>query len=236
MNQKPKHILSFTVWITWVFQTSSAAAVPVQATSAFNWINLMFGLLIAVILLLVVKVRNNAKVLGKLRNELKYLSRTDDLTQFFNRRYLEKRLYEIFERHLRSKSSNSVLLMIGIDGFKDLLNNSGQSAGDLVVHTTAGLIQERVRNTDLCGRFAEDTFLVLLRDTKQEPAKKLAEELRLKLQETVILYGQQKIYITGSMGLAAYSTRMVSCRDWIQQADQALNRAKQLGGSQTTVY
>ena len=236
MKQNSKRILKNILLTSLMSQANFVAAENVSSASLFNVINLHFLLLFLVIVLLMVKVRNNAKVLDKLRSELKYLSRTDDLTQLFNRRYLEKRLYQIFERHIRNKSSNSVLLMIGIDGFQSMLNNSGQSAGDLVIHTTASLIQDRVRNTDLCGRFSEDTFLVLLRDTTSEPAKKLAEEVRLKLASTEVLYGQQKLNITCSIGLAAYSDRMVSCRDWIQQTDQALNRAKQLGGNQTTVY
>ena len=236
MKQNSKRILKNILLTSLMSQANFVAAENVSSASLFNVINLLFLLLFLVIVLLMVKVRNNAKVLDKLRSELKYLSRTDDLTQLFNRRYLEKRLYQIFERHIRNKSSNSVLLMIGIDGFQSMLNNSGQSAGDLVIHTTASLIQDRVRNTDLCGRFSEDTFLVLLRDTTSEPAKKLAEEVRLKLASTEVLYGQQKLNITCSIGLAAYSDRMVSCRDWIQQTDQALNRAKQLGGNQTTVY
>ena len=236
MKQNSKRILKNILLTSLMSQANFVAAENVSSASLFNVINLLFLLLFLVIVLLMVKVRNNAKVLDKLRSELKYLSRTDDLTQLFNRRYLEKRLYQIFERHIRNKSSNSVLLMIGIDGFQSMLNNSGQSDGDLVIHTTASLIQDRVRNTDLCGRFSEDTFLVLLRDTTSEPAKKLAEEVRLKLASTEVLYGQQKLNITCSIGLAAYSDRMVSCRDWIQQTDQALNRAKQLGGNQTTVY
>jgi diguanylate cyclase (GGDEF)-like protein len=201
----------------------------------FTGVNLLILLLSFLTVFLIYKVRKNAKTLDKLRKELKHLSRTDDLTQMFNRRYLEKRLYEVFERHIRNKSSNSVLLMVSLDNFRSTLNNKGQSAADLLVQNTAGVIQERVRNTDLCGRFSEDTFLVLLRDTTTKPAQKLAEEVRSKLQDTELLYGQIKLDTTCSLGLAAYSSDMVSCRDWIQQVDQALNKAKQLGGNQTTV-
>ena len=236
MNQKSNDILSYILLIALVSQSDSVAAADAGYTSLVSLVDLMFVLLFVVILLLIVKVRNNAKVLDKLRTELKYLSRTDDLTQLFNRRYLEKRLYEVFERHIRNKSSNSVLLMVGLDEFNKLVNEHGQSAGDLVVQTTASLLLERVRNTDLCGRFSEDTFLILLRDTTEAPAQVLAEEVRLKLQGVEILYGKQKIYTTCSLGIAAYSERMVSCRDWIQHADQALNKAKQMGGNQTTVY
>lgn len=236
MNKKSQHIIKYLLMSSLMGQVSFVYAANASTSSLFSVVNVLYLLLSVLIIFLMVKVRSNAKVLDKLRKELKYLSRTDDLTQLFNRRYLEKRLYQVFERHIRNKSSNSVLLMVGLDGFQTMINNNGQSAGDLVVQTTASLIQDRVRNTDLCGRFSEDTFLVLLRDTTVEPAQLLAEEVRLKLLNAEILYGKQKFYTSCSLGIAAYSERMVSCRDWIQQADQALNKAKQLGGNQTTIY
>jgi len=236
MNNKSQPILQSVFGTLLMSQSGFVFAVTSSTSSLFNVVNLLFLSLSVLTVFLIVKVRNNAKILDKLRTELKYLSRTDDLTQLFNRRYLEKRLYEVFERHIRNKSSNSVLLMVGLDGFKSLVNDNGQSAGDLLVQTTASIIRERVRNTDLCGRFSENTFLVLLRDTTTEPAQKLAEEVRLKLHDNEILYGVQKFRATCSLGIAAYSDRMVSCRDWIQQADQALNKARQLGGNQTSVY
>ncbi len=236
MSQKVKPILKSILWSALIGQTGFVYAANNDKVSMFNFVNLLFFLLLIFIFLLVLKVRKNAKELDALRNDLRYLSRTDDLTQLYNRRYFEKRLYEIFEMHIRNKSSNSVLMMVGLDDFRSLVNDKGQSAGDLVVQTTARLIQERVRNTDLCGRFSEDTFLVLLHDATVEPAKKLAEKLCLKLKATEVLYGEKKFHTTCSIGLAAYHEGMVSCRDWIQHADQALNKAKLLGGERTMVY
>lgn len=236
MDQKVQYILKW-VFMLWMFSQSNVAAA--QSGVNHSWLNitnLMFVVLIVLIVLLAIKAKSNASEINKLKRELKQLSRTDNLTQLFSRTYLEKRLYEVFERHLRNKSSNSVLMMVGVDGYSRLLKNSGQSAGDMVIKTTTKLLLERIRNTDLCGRFSADCFLILLRDSGIEPAQKLAEEIRLNLQNTDIRYGEQYLNSTCSIGLSAYAERMVSCRDWIQQADQALNRAKQLGGNQKTVY
>ncbi len=227
MNHKAQFILKSIIAFTCVVQSNLVFAVNHEATSVFKPVYLLLLLLLfVVIVVLILKVRSNAQVLETLRNELKYLSRTDDLTQLFNRRYFEKRLYHIFERHIRNKSSNSVLMMVGIQGFQSLVNDHGQSAGDLVAQTAANLIQDRVRNTDLCGRFSVDTFWVLLRDTTAEPAQKIAEEVRRTLEGTQVLYGEKKFHTTCSIGIAAYSSSMDSCLDWIQQADQALNKEK----------
>lgn len=236
MKLKSQSIFCRMVAVCMLGQMSFLAAANNHEPSIINSVNIVLLILLAVIGVMIVKAKNNAKALKKLQSQVKYLRRTDELTQLYNKRYLEKRLYEIFERHLRNTSSNSVLLMIGLDNFQSMIKDYGQSAGDLVVKNTAELILDRIRNTDLCGRFTEDTFLVLLRDTTTEPAKKLAEQIREKLQNTETGYGEQKLFITCSIGLAAHSQRMMSCRDWIQQADQALNRAKQLGKNQITVY
>ncbi|WP_223786892.1 GGDEF domain-containing protein [Marinicella meishanensis] len=200
------------------------------------WILALFVVLFALIVFLVVKVRSYGNNLTLLETELTRLSRTDDLTQLLNRRYLEKRLYEDFEVHLRNPDANSVLMMVEVDQFDDLTDTFGHAAGDLVVQTIADIIQARVRTTDLCGRFAEEAFLVCLRDTSIKPATSLADEVRQKVADTDMFYGQKTNKVTCSVGLASLSQDMVSCRDWIQQAEQALYQAKQQGANQTSVF
>lgn len=213
-------------------------AVAADSTYAVlsNWTYWLFLVLFVLIVLLVIKVRKYGKNLAKLEAELTHLSRTDELTQLLNRRYLEKRLYEDFEWHMRNKSSNSVLLMIEIDQFDSVTDNFGHAAGDLVVQTVASIIQDRIRNTDLCGRFAEETFLVLLRDTTTEPARSLADQVCEMVADTNMFYGQKTNNVTCCVGVAAYTEDMVSCRDWIQNAEKALYQAKQLGHNQAFIY
>ncbi len=197
--------------------------------SQFSWLNwpvVVLFLLIVVIVILIIIVRNNGKTLDKLRSELEHLSRTDDLTQLYNRRYLDKRLYEEFEVHIRNKSSNSVLLMVELDHFQSIVDDHGHAAGDLVVQTVASLVYERVRNTDLCGRYGDVAFMVLLRNTTIEPARELAQQLSEKIKSTSIQYNNKELYVSCGVGLSPYSAEMDSCRDWIQQADQDLYRSK----------
>ena len=229
--------LKITTILLSLSQLSHAfAATEDQSMFSKHWTLGLFLVLFVLIVFLVIKVRSYGKNLAQLESELTHLSRTDDLTQLLNRRYLEKRLYEDFEWHLRNQSANSVLLMIEIDQFDTVTENFGHAAGDLVVQTVASIIQTRVRNTDLCGRYAEEAFLVLLRDITTDPAKTLADQVREKVSTTDMFYGQQSNNVSCSVGVAAYTSDMVSCRDWIQQAEQALYQAKQQGPNQTIVY
>ncbi len=241
MYQREQKKTTFSGIRMFVVFLGLAQIIPAVAADASygllsNWTYWLFLLLFLLIVLLVIKVRNYGKNLAKLEAELTHLSRTDELTQLLNRRYLEKRLYEDFEWHMRNESSDSVLLMIEIDQFDTVTENFGHAAGDLVVQTVASIIQTRIRNTDLCGRFAEETFLVLLRDTTTEPARTLADQVCQKVADTNMFYGQKTNNVTCCVGVAAYTKDMVSCRDWIQQAEKALYKAKQLGNNQAFIY
>ncbi|MCX7553198.1 GGDEF domain-containing protein [Marinicella sp. S1101] len=217
----------FLLHVSAVLQAAENASIETKTWLTLNNFLLIFMLVLVVILVII--VRKNATRLLALRNELNQMSRTDHLTQLYRREYFEKRLYEVFERHIRNKRSSSVLMMVEINDMDSILN-SGQTASELVIQRVVKIILERVRNTDLSGRFANNTFIILLRDTTIEPAETLAKELREKIASAKIKYGEQTISTTCSFGLAAYDSSMDSCIDWIRSADQALNQAKHIAG------
>lgn len=232
-----KNTIKFNVWVGALVQAGVSQASSNSNTTQ-NWLtpgNLLLFLMLVLVVALVIKVKKTASSLNKVREDLNHMSRTDYLTQLFKRQYFEKRLYEVFERYIRKKSSNSVLMMIEIDNM-DETQSSGQTASELVIQRVVKVILERVRNTDLSGRFTESCFIVLLRDTTIEPAEKLADELKDKIADTEIEYGEKTIGTTCSFGLAAYSEKMDSCIDWIQSADQALNAAKKQGPNKISTY
>lgn len=233
-----KYILKISTWMSIFVCANIANASATSSGDVQTWMslsNVLMALMIVLVVALVIKVRSNANTLQKMRDDINHMSRTDYLTQLFKRQYFEKRLYEVFERHIRKKSSNSVLMMIEIDHM-DQIQRSGQTASELVIQRVVKVILERVRNTDLSGRFSENSFIVLLRDTTTEPAEKLAGELQQKIAEAEIQYGDQTIKTSCSFGLAAYSKQMDSCFDWIQSADQALNASKQQGTNKVSTY
>ena len=112
MKQKTLHTQGIILWSSMLVFPTLLCAANTNEMSLFTGVNLLILLLGLLTFFLIYKVKKNATTLDKLRKELKHLSRTDDLTQMFNRRYLEKRLYEVFERHIRNKSSNLSLIHI----------------------------------------------------------------------------------------------------------------------------
>ena len=94
-----------------------------------------------------------------------------------------------------------------------------------------------MRKSDVAARYGGEEFAVLLPETPQEGAFILAERLREKLASTCFNYGEQAIYVTMSLGIAAYSTKTDSSNaDLIKKADTALYRAKEGGRNRCCLF
>lgn len=196
----------------------------------------MLLILTTVIAYLVLRTKSDAKVLAEQHKKMKRLSRTDDLTQLYNRRYIQKQLYEEFELYLRKPQTNASLLMIDLDHFKAINDTYGHAAGDLVLEIVARMIDERSRKTDLFARYGGEEFLLLLRNTDADNALKLAEKIRTAIEPKAIEFQGKIIHVTCSIGISAFNESFETCHDWIQQADMAMYQSKQNGRNQTTVY
>ena len=98
------------------------------------------------------------------------------------------------------------LVMIDVDHFKLFNDHYGHRAGDDCLRKVATSLRENIRRAgDLVARYGGEEFAVLLPETPQEGAFILAERLREKLASTCFNYGEQAIYVTMSIGIAAYS-------------------------------
>ncbi|HEX9919001.1 MAG TPA: diguanylate cyclase, partial [Pyrinomonadaceae bacterium] len=84
--------------------------------------------------------------------QFQLLSITDPLTGLLNRRYLEERLAEEFERSKRHRFPMS-FLMIDIDNFKEYNDRNGHQAGDLALEITAQCLKSALRSADVASRY-----------------------------------------------------------------------------------
>ncbi|MCW2990686.1 MAG: diguanylate cyclase [Solirubrobacterales bacterium] len=108
--------------------------------------------------------------------ELRELIHTDSLTRLYNRRYLLRQIVaqiNVARRHGIALS----LLLIDLDRFKAINDTHGHAAGDEALRAVAAVLDERLRDTDIAGRWGGDEFLVLLPGTDAEAALTLAHEL-----------------------------------------------------------
>jgi diguanylate cyclase len=215
-------------WIVFVWQDYSIWLEPNLLTlTATAPILVVFPLFIGAI-----TFRLSRRLLRQ-REELERIGRTDGLSQLYNRRYWEETVFLEFERHKRSGSPLS-LIMIDIDHFKQVNDKYGHVAGDQMIREVSDLLASSVRQADVVGRYGGEEFGLLLPDTDVKGAKLFAERLRLGVQTLNIKpYG---IRCTVSLGVAEADSRVKRHRELIDYADRALYSAKRNGRNIAMAY
>ena len=164
---------------------------------------------------------------------------TDSLTGLYNRRYLDRRLEEELDRAKRYALPLSILL-VDIDHFKTVNDTYGHQAGDLVLSYLGKLVLNAVRTSDIAARYGGEELLVIAPNTPILPAGALAERLRQHIESHELVLTsesskRQSIHITVSIGVAISSQRIDDIRKLVQEADEALYRAKQEGRNRVIV-
>ncbi len=147
----------------------------------------------------------------------------DELTNIYNRRYIIESLKK--EKAFADRTGEKFsLALIDIDNFKEVNDKYGHEVGDKVLEMVAYEIQNSVREADIVGRWGGDEFIVILRNTDIEKAKKVAERIKEQIKNIKV----NSINLSVSIGLTEYNGRE-SLKDLIRKADKALYRAKEKG-------
>ena len=173
--------------------------------------------------------------LESMNGRLTQLTKTDFLTQLFNRGHWEENLIQEFKR-LQRYQHKSTLLMCDIDHFKRVNDTYGHAAGDVVIQAIAEAVRGNLRKTDIAGRYGGEEYAVLLVDTPIDQAAVLAERLRQSVEALQINYNAHQIKVTLSIGLAEYNADMTGHRQWIEASDKGLYQSKANGRNQVTLY
>jgi diguanylate cyclase (GGDEF)-like protein len=173
----------------------------------------------------------NASLFGKARQ----LAVTDVLTGVHNRRYLYSYGQRELERSRRSGHEVAVILL-DVDRFKDVNDTYGHSAGDRVLVELAAQCQAELRNYDIFARFGGEEFVILLPETGQDAARRVAERIRKRIEGLRLDSENGPIAITVSMGLVAVGSQDHDLEALLNRADQAMYAAKVAGRNRLAVY
>ncbi|WP_203143258.1 sensor domain-containing diguanylate cyclase [Marinobacter mangrovi] len=155
---------------------------------------------------------------------LEYKALHDRLTGLFNRHKVESNLRQEILRSERYGNDLAVLL-IDIDFFKQVNDTFGHGAGDDVLCSLAGLLQQELRASDISGRWGGEEFLILLPETDLSGARNVAEQLRQTVEGHRFSIPR---HVTISVGLAVWCSGD-SPDTLINRADEGLYRAKDCG-------
>lgn len=129
----------------------------------------------------------------------------DELTGLPNRRQFSEHARGILDRHSSPsrRSSSYVLLMLDLDGFKDVNDTLGHASGDLLLQIAAQRLRGCLRPDDLVARLGGDEFAVLLADAADEVTAQAVERLLGALDQPFDLNGR-RVHITASIGIVPF--------------------------------
>lgn len=155
------------------------------------------------------------------------LASTDPLTGVANRLVFEQHIAQACLQVARTGAPSS-LLVLDIDRFKQINDSFGHAAGDRALRIVAEQLRAGLRSDDLLARYGGEEFVVVLTGVGAEPALKVAESLRRRI-ENLGFHGQQRpVRITLSCGVTVL--RQGDSPDVaFERADSALYRAKRGG-------
>ena len=154
-----------------------------------------------------------------------HLALHDPLTGLPNRRLLEDRLTKAIERGERNEALVAVLL-IDLDGFKQINDTHGHPVGDEVLRVVATRLQMRVRKADTIARVGGDEFLVVVSDLLQpHGAQVLASKLMADLNEPIVM-GEMHLRPCASIGVAIYPHDAQTMETLCAKADAAMYEQK----------
>jgi len=155
---------------------------------------------------------------------LESLSATDELTRLLNRRGFRAEFARTLARADRY-GEHGVLLLVDLDGFKEINDGLGHLAGDRVLRFVAGLLSSGVRRTDYVARLGGDEFVVVLTNTSGEQGLSRAQALEQLINHATVPWKQARIQIRASIGLANFGPRECES-ELLHRADLALYERK----------
>ncbi|MGN6581934.1 MAG: putative bifunctional diguanylate cyclase/phosphodiesterase [Bordetella sp.] len=173
--------------------------------------------------------------LSALRHEkdlLRRMANTDVLTGAANRTH--------FYRHTQAALTGAhpaAVIMIDLDGFKDINDTLGHAAGDIVLGEVALRLKALVRPEDTVARVGADEFALLLPGvTDAEAARRVAQAAARAVSQPVVADGLDVMHVTACCGVALAPQHAQEAVELIGDADMALVKAKQSGRGQIFMF
>ena len=153
-----------------------------------------------------------------------YLAYHDSLTDLPNRALFQDRLQQAILRSHRDERGLAVLL-IDLDGFKEINDALGHHAGDLVLQEVATRLRGALRASDTVARLGGDEFAVLLPATDVNRAELAARKVLHDLQHPFVADGRP-LMVSASIGIAGVPWHAATGDEVMQKADSAMYLSK----------
>ncbi|HBZ87738.1 MAG: hypothetical protein A2509_04830 [Candidatus Edwardsbacteria bacterium RIFOXYD12_FULL_50_11] len=168
--------------------------------------------------------------LGAKTAELEQQTKEDGLTGLYNRRYLDLRLENEFDRAKRYRR-NLTVIMADIDRFKNINDTYSHQVGDRVLKKVAQIFTDNCRGVDIVARYGGEEFVLVLPETPSSGGILVCERIRKSIEEYRWAEIQEGLRVTISLGLC-YDVGLPSHREMLAEADAKMYQAKNQGRNQ----
>ena len=180
------------------------------------------------------KMTAMATILADARDKLENTAIYDPLTSTLNRAAFYRQSQGEMERARRTSNPFSIVAL-DIDNFKALNEIHGVRVGDEVLRIVSQMIREKSRPYDCIGRWSGDEFMIALVGVIGSDAEKFTERIMTGIRSIKITDGNDNlvtIKLSGGVAAAAHISVSTEIDPLIDQARQAMTRAKEAGGNQ----
>ncbi|AIQ39286.1 GGDEF domain-containing protein [Paenibacillus sp. FSL R7-0297] len=158
--------------------------------------------------------------------QIAFMAYHDPLTELPNRRHF----YDELEKALTEADRNGdelAIMLIDLDGFKQVNDRYGHAAGDLVLCRVAVIIRELAQPSGLAARFGGDEFVLFCPLGHDGlTAAELERRLQVASEQAVLDYGGEQLKIDMSIGISLYPRDGRTSDDLLRQADKRMYEVK----------
>lgn len=167
---------------------------------------------------------------ASLKEEIKRMTITDELTGLYNYRYFIETLKKEIHKAERL-SGNLSLLMIDIDNFKEFNEKYGHHIGNQMLSLLSLNLTSCLRGIDFLARFGEEEFVIILPEANKEEGIMVGERIRKGIEEAVFIENTEPI--TVSIGVSSFPQDGNKFDEILLCADKAMMLAKEKGKNKT---
>lgn len=157
----------------------------------------------------------------------------DALTLIGNRKHLERKLQSALLEFQHNGASIGILF-VDIDHFKAFNDTYGHNAGDKALRAVANTLRYNLRDTDTCGRWGGEEFLVIIFNIELQLLENIAEKLRVLVSQAIVDINRQPHSVTISIGgtLAQPDDTLESL---VHRADKLMYHSKKTGRNRVSI-
>ncbi|QAT48503.1 GGDEF domain-containing protein [Caproiciproducens sp. NJN-50] len=151
----------------------------------------------------------------------------DELTSLYNRRFLDDRLPVDIVSAVAEQKPLSVIFA-DIDNMKTVNDTYGHAAGDKLLRRAADTIRTCIRTgADWAARYGGDEFVICLKNTGGDGARRISERIYRDLEKTMMSIGDCDITVMVSLGVVTMPASGLTAKELVEMADREMYRTKE---------